>query len=126
MTTVLAHDKTTDRELAVLRSQVKDVARVCEALARGDLTTRKIEFDTSDSEGDVHTIKTSLNALLAMWRLLVPEISRVALEVGTQGVFGGQVHAKDVQRNLEGAWAHLTQSVNVRPTHRNLRDGVWW
>ena len=123
VTTVLAHDTTTDRELANLKHQVKDVARVCEALARGDLTTQKIEFDTSDSEGDMDTIKTSLNALLDMWRLLVPEISRVALEVGTQGVFGGQVHAKDVQG--KGAWADLTQSVNVRPTCRNLGDGVW-
>ncbi|KAI0704670.1 hypothetical protein C8Q76DRAFT_179902 [Earliella scabrosa] len=111
VTTVLAHDTSTDRELADLRSQVKDVARVCEALARGDLTTRKIEFDTSDSEGEMHTIKTTLNALLEMWRLLVPEISRVALEVGTQGVFGGQVHAKDVQGR--GAWADLTQGVNT-------------
>jgi methyl-accepting chemotaxis protein len=93
-------------ELARLQIQVQDVARVCRAVARGDLT----QEITVDIEGGVMgELKGSINTIVTKLSRVASEVSRVALEVGTKGILGGEAVVPDV----EGTWADLTDSVNV-------------
>jgi hypothetical protein len=93
-------------ELARLLIQLQDVARVCRAVACGDLT----QEITADIEGGVvGELKGSINTIVTKLSRVASEVSRVALEVGTKGILGGEAVVPDV----EGTWADLTNSVNV-------------
>ncbi|HEU5331314.1 MAG TPA: ATP-binding protein, partial [Actinocrinis sp.] len=89
---------------ANLTAQVRDIAQVATAVARGDLT-RKITVDTS---GEVETLAVTVNEMVDTLSAFAAEVTRVAREVGTEGNLGGQAEVEGVA----GTWKKLTDSVN--------------
>lgn len=91
-----------------LTDQVRSIAKVTTAVAKGDLT-QKIEIQV---EGEMSTLKSTVNSMVDHWQLsaFASEVTRVALEVGTQGILGGQAR---VEGTVQGTWADLTRNVNV-------------
>ncbi|THU84046.1 hypothetical protein K435DRAFT_929096 [Dendrothele bispora CBS 962.96] len=83
---------------------VRSIAIVTTAVAKGDLT-QKIEIQV---EGEMATLKTTVNNMVDQLGAFASEVTRVALEVGTQGILGGQAKVEGVQ----GTWADLTRNVN--------------
>jgi osomolarity two-component system sensor histidine kinase NIK1 len=74
-------------------------------VAKGDLT-QKIDIEV---EGEMSTLKLTVNSMVDQLSAFASEVTRVALEVGTQGILGGQARVEGVQ----GTWADLTRNVNV-------------
>ena len=93
---------------ANLTNQVRSIAKVTTAVAKGDLS-QKIDIEV---EGEMLTLKETVNKMVDRLSLFAKEVTRVALEVGTQGKLGGQAEVHGVL----GTWAELTDNVNVRPT----------
>jgi osomolarity two-component system, sensor histidine kinase NIK1 len=92
-------------ELHLLKAQVQDVARVCKAVADGDLT-QKIEVGV---QGPVMVqLKDVINTMVDKLGQFAKEVTRVSLEVGTEGRLGGQAVVVGVQ----GKWQELTDVVN--------------
>ncbi len=87
-----------------LTSQVRNVAEVTTAVAKGDLT-KKI---TVDVKGEILELKNTINTMVDQLTSFASEVTRVAREVGTEGKLGGQAQVKGV----EGTWRELTDSVN--------------
>ena len=79
-----------------LTDQVRSIAKVTTAVARGDLT-QKIDIEV---EGEMLTLKRTVNSMVDQLSAFASEVTRVALEVGTQGILGGQAFVPDVQ----GMW----------------------
>ncbi|MEY9964804.1 HAMP domain-containing protein/signal transduction histidine kinase/CheY-like chemotaxis protein [Streptacidiphilus sp. MAP12-16] len=88
-----------------LTDQVRSIAGVATAVARGDLT-RKIDVD---ARGEILELKTTINTMVDQLSSFAAEVTRVALEVGTEGRLGGQADVVGVS----GTWKDLTESVNV-------------
>ncbi len=84
--------------------QVRDIAMVTTAVARGDLT-RKV---TVDAQGEMLQLKQTFNTMVDQLSAFADEVTRVAREVGTEGRLGGQAHV----RGVSGVWEDLTDSVN--------------
>ncbi len=97
-----------------LTSQVRNIAEVTTAVARGDLS-RKI---TVDVRGEVLQLKETINTMVDQLNSFAAELTRVAREVGTEGKLGGQANVKDVS----GVWKDLTENVNVMAN--NLTEQV--
>ncbi|MGE3234328.1 MAG: HAMP domain-containing protein [Thermoleophilia bacterium] len=97
-----------------LTSQVRNIAQVTTAVARGDLS-QKI---TVDARGEVLELKDTINTMVDQLRSFAAEVTRVAREVGTEGKLGGQARVEDVS----GTWRDLTDSVNFMAS--NLTDQV--
>ncbi|HZM93111.1 MAG TPA: HAMP domain-containing protein, partial [Vicinamibacterales bacterium] len=89
---------------ANLTTQVRNIAEVTTAVARGDLS-RKI---TVDVKGEVLELKETINTMVDQLRSLTSEVTRVAREVGTEGKLGGQAQVPGVA----GTWKDLTDNVN--------------
>jgi len=89
---------------ANLTSQVRNIALVTTAVARGDLS-RKI---TVPAQGEILELKDTVNEMVDQLRAFAAEVTRVAHEVGTEGKLGGQA---DV-RGVSGVWKELTDDVN--------------
>jgi HAMP domain-containing protein/signal transduction histidine kinase/CheY-like chemotaxis protein len=89
---------------ANLTSQVRNIAQVTTAVARGDLS-KKI---TVDVKGEIAELKNTINTMVDQLSSFAAEVTRVAREVGTEGKLGGQA---DV-RGVAGTWKDLTDSVN--------------
>ncbi|HSK21255.1 MAG TPA: HAMP domain-containing protein [Longimicrobiales bacterium] len=87
-----------------LTVQLRDVSAVATAIADGDLT-RKI---TVDVRGEILQIKEVINSMVDRLRVFAGEVTRVAREVGTEGVLGGQAEVP----NVAGTWKDLTDNVN--------------
>jgi HAMP domain-containing protein/CheY-like chemotaxis protein/signal transduction histidine kinase len=87
-----------------LTGQVRNIAEVATAVARGDLS-RKI---TVDVKGEILELKDTINTMVDQLRSFASEVTRVAREVGTDGKLGGQAQVPDVA----GTWKDLTDSVN--------------
>ncbi|MBC6607792.1 HAMP domain-containing protein [Hymenobacter sp. BT188] len=87
-----------------LTSQVRDIANVATAVAKGDLT-QKI---TVDVKGELLQLKQNLNQMVDSLNLFAGEVTRVALDVGTEGKLGGQASVP----NVSGVWKDLTDNVN--------------
>ena len=87
-----------------LTGQVRNIADVTTAVARGDLS-RKI---TVDVKGEILELKDTLNTMVDQLRAFASEVTRVAREVGTDGKLGGQAQVPGVA----GTWKDLTDSVN--------------
>src|SRR5215831_1931341 len=75
-----------------LTGQVRDVARVATAVARGDLT-QKIRVDV---KGEILELKETINTMVDQLSLFADEVTRVAREVGTEGNLGGQARVRGV------------------------------
>jgi HAMP domain-containing protein len=87
-----------------LTGQVRNIADVTTAVARGDLS-RKI---TVDVKGEIAELKTTINTMVDQLSSFAAEVTRVATEVGTEGRLGGQAQV----RGVAGTWKDLTDSVN--------------
>ncbi|GAA4752284.1 HAMP domain-containing protein [Flavisolibacter ginsenosidimutans] len=87
-----------------LTVQLRDVSKVATAIANGDLT-QKI---TVDVKGEILQIKDVINRMVDQLNSFASEVTRVALEVGTEGKLGGQAKVQGVG----GTWKDLTDSVN--------------
>jgi HAMP domain-containing protein len=87
-----------------LTGQVRNIAEVATAVARGDLS-RKI---TVDVKGEILELKDTINTMVEQLRSFASEVTRVAREVGTDGKLGGQAQVPGVG----GTWKDLTDSVN--------------
>ncbi|HEY2370439.1 MAG TPA: HAMP domain-containing protein, partial [Polyangiaceae bacterium] len=99
---------------ANLTAQVRNIAKVTTAVAKGDLS-QKI---TVDARGEILELKNTLNTMVDQLSTFADEVTRVAREVGTEGRLGGQAEVEDVS----GTWRDLTESVNVMAS--NLTDQV--
>jgi HAMP domain-containing protein len=102
-----------------LTVQLRDVSAVATAIADGDLT-RKI---TVEAAGEILQIKDVVNAMVDRLSAFASEVTRVAREVGTEGVLGGQAEVPGVA----GTWKDLTDSVNFMASNltnqvRNIAD----
>src|SRR6202051_4326257 len=87
-----------------LTNQVRNIAGVTTAVAKGDLTTRI----TVDARGEILELKNTINTMVDQLSSFAAEVTRVAREVGTEGKLGGQAEVKGVA----GVWKDLTDSVN--------------
>src|SRR5688572_728736 len=87
-----------------LTAQVRNIAEVSTAIARGDLS-RKI---TVDVKGEILELKETINTMVDQLNAFAGEVTRVAREVGTDGRLGGQANVLGVA----GTWKDLTDSVN--------------
>ncbi|HWB12212.1 MAG TPA: HAMP domain-containing protein [Pirellulales bacterium] len=99
---------------ANLTAQVRNIAQVTTAVAKGDLT-QKI---TVDVKGEILELKSTINTMVDQLNAFAAEVTRVAREVGTDGKLGGQAEVKGVA----GTWKDLTDNVNVMAA--NLTDQV--
>ena len=90
---------------ANLTGQVRNIAEVTTAVARGDLS-KKI---TVDVKGEILELKDTINTMVDQLNGFASEVTRVAREVGTEGKLGGQAQVEGVA----GTWADLTDSVNL-------------
>ena len=97
-----------------LTGQVRNIAEVSTAIARGDLS-RKI---TVDVKGEILQLKEAINTMVDQLNAFAAEVTRVAREVGTEGKLGGQAEVKGVS----GVWKDLTDNVNSMAS--NLTDQV--
>ncbi|CAL5875239.1 uncharacterized protein PFLUO_LOCUS9543 [Penicillium psychrofluorescens] len=97
-----------------LTTQVREIADVTTAVAKGDLT-KKV---TADVNGEILDLKLTINAMVDRLNQFAFEVSRVAREVGTDGTLGGQAQVE----NVEGLWRDLTDNVNTMA--QNLTEQV--
>ncbi|GAA6003765.1 uncharacterized protein JCM10292_003365 [Rhodotorula paludigena] len=98
----LSHDK-----------EVRSIAVVTSAIARGDLT-KTIDAEV---EGEMATLKETINDMVYKLRLFSSEVTRVSLDVGTMGQLGGQA----VVTGVEGTWKTLTETVNTMATQLTVQ-----
>src|SRR5262245_9326752 len=97
-----------------LTAQVRNIAEVATAIAGGDLS-KKI---TVDVRGEILLLKDTLNTMVEQLNAFAAEVTRVAREVGTDGLLGGQAQVPGVA----GTWKDLTDNVNVMAA--NLTEQV--
>src|SRR5207244_1813221 len=87
-----------------LTTQVRQIAAVTTAVARGDLPTRR----TADARGEIVELEETINTMADQLWWFAEEVTGVAREVGTDGKLGGQAEVEGVS----GTWRDLTESVN--------------
>ncbi|MDO7847357.1 HAMP domain-containing protein [Hymenobacter sp. M29] len=99
-----------------LTSQVRDIANVATAVSRGDLTQKV----TVDVKGELLDLKDNLNQMVDSLNVFAGEVTRVAREVGTEGILGGQANVPKVS----GTWKDLTDNVNTMASNltSQMRD----
>ncbi|KAJ2698281.1 histidine kinase osmosensor, partial [Coemansia sp. IMI 203386] len=99
-----------------LTHQVRDISKVCKSVAKGDLS-QTIEVE---AQGEMLELKTTINSMVTSLDRMAHEVSRVAVEVGIDGMLGGQAHVW----GLEGSWKDLTDNVNQMADNltRQVRD----
>ncbi|HVW84568.1 MAG TPA: HAMP domain-containing protein, partial [Bryobacteraceae bacterium] len=97
-----------------LTDQVRNIAGVTTAVAKGDLSTKI----TVAARGEILELKNTINTMVDQLSSFASEVTRVAREVGTEGILGGQAEVKGVA----GTWKDLTDSVNSMA--RNLTGQV--
>ncbi len=88
-----------------LTTQVREIASVTQAVAKGDFS-RKV---TAEVSGEIKDLKVTINTMVDRLNNFAFEVSKVAREVGTDGILGGQANVHGV----EGKWAELTTNVNT-------------
>lgn len=88
-----------------LTTQVREIANVTTAVAKGDLT-KKISVEV---KGEILDLKNTINTMVDRLGTFAFEVSKVAREVGTDGTLGGQAYVE----NVEGKWKDLTDNVNT-------------
>jgi CheY-like chemotaxis protein/signal transduction histidine kinase/HAMP domain-containing protein len=108
------HTESVNSMASNLTNQVRNIADVTTAVAKGDLS-RKI---TVDVKGEVLELKNTINVMVDQLGAFASEVTRVAREVGTEGVLGGQANVPGVA----GTWKGLTDNVNFMAS--NLTDQV--
>jgi HAMP domain-containing protein/signal transduction histidine kinase/DNA-binding response OmpR family regulator len=92
-----------------LTGQVRNIAEVATAIARGDLSSKI----TVEVQGEILALKNTINTMVDQLNGFASEVTRVAREVGTEGKLGGQA----VVPGVAGTWKDLTDSVNAMATN---------
>ncbi|KAJ0413204.1 DRK1 histidine kinase [Aspergillus carlsbadensis] len=87
-----------------LTAQVRDISAVTTAVAKGDLT-QKVQ---ADCKREILFLKNTINLMVDQLREFAQEVTKIAKDVGTDGILGGKAIVHDV----EGTWKHLTDNVN--------------
>jgi osomolarity two-component system, sensor histidine kinase NIK1 len=100
---------------ANLTNQVRSIAQVTKAVARGDLS-KQIEVD---ARGEILELKNTVNGMVVRLRALAAEVTRVTSEVGSKGRLGGQANVPDV----EGVWFQLVKNVRSHLSVSTLNCG---
>src|SRR5947199_19397 len=106
---------------ANLTAQVRNIAEVTTAVARGDLN-RKI---TVDVKGEILELKNTINTMVDQLNSFAGEVTQLAREVGTEGKLGGQAMVPGVG----GTWKDLTDNVNFMASNltaqvRNIAEAT--
>ena len=96
-----------------LSEQVREIAMVTTAVAHGDLS-RKIE---RPARGEILQLQRTINTMVDQLNTFATEVTRVARDVGTEGVLGGQAKVEGVG----GTWAELTNN-GIHYTHSHCED----
>ncbi|CAI6055082.1 hypothetical protein V2G26_014072 [Clonostachys chloroleuca] len=96
---------------------LREIGEIITAVAQGDLTM-KVRMNTVEMDPEITTFKRTINAMMDQLQMFASEVSRVAREVGTEGLLGGQARIGGV----DGTWKELTDNVNVMA--QNLTDQV--
>ncbi|WP_206282818.1 HAMP domain-containing protein [Streptomyces chilikensis] len=96
-----------------LTAQVRNIAQVATAVARGDLS-QKIDVD---ARGEILELKNTINTMVDQLSNFAEQVTRVAREVGTEGILGGQAEVQGVS----GTWKDLTQSVNFMANNLTIQ-----
>jgi HAMP domain-containing protein/CheY-like chemotaxis protein/signal transduction histidine kinase len=110
--------------IADLAQPTAEVARVIQAVARGDLSQKvELEIEGKTVQGEFYRIGSTVNRMVDQLNAFASEVTRVAREVGTEGVLGGQANVQGVS----GTWKDLTDSVNAMANNltnqvRNIAD----
>jgi HAMP domain-containing protein len=104
-----------------LTQQMHDIALVVTSVANGDLT-KKLEFEAT---GEMLELKKTINAMVDQLNVFAYEATRTLREIGTEGVFGGNMDVKGVT----GSWRDLTDNVNYMANKlavqvRSIKDAV--
>ncbi len=102
-----------------LTNQVRNIALVTTAVANGDLSQKIVV----EAKGEVSELKNTINDMVDRLRIFADEVTRVAKEVGTEGILGGQANVPGVA----GTWKSLTENVNAMAANltgqvRNIAD----
>ena len=101
-----------------------EVSRVIKAVAEGDLSQKvELEIEGKQVQGEFFRIGSTVNRMVDQLNAFASEVTRVAREVGTEGVLGGQAKVQGVS----GTWKDLTDSVNAMASNltnqvRNIAD----
>ncbi|EXF80614.1 hsp90-like protein [Colletotrichum fioriniae PJ7] len=96
---------------------LREIGEIVTAVARGDLS-KKVRMNTVEMDPEITTFKRTINTMMDQLQVFSSEVSRVAREVGTEGLLGGQARIEGV----DGTWKELTDNVNVMA--QNLTDQV--
>ncbi|CAN6619379.1 hypothetical protein TRVA0_007S03180 [Trichomonascus vanleenenianus] len=88
-----------------LTDQVRNIANVTTAVARGDLSQKV----SANCKGEILDLKQTINKMVDRLQNFATEVTTLARSVGTEGILGGQAKVEDV----EGAWKEITENVNV-------------
>ncbi|RDA95945.1 hypothetical protein CP533_5793 [Ophiocordyceps camponoti-saundersi (nom. inval.)] len=96
-----------------LTTQVREIAKVTTAVAKGDLT-KKIGVEV---KGEILELKNTINQMVDRLGTFAVEVSKVAREVGTEGTLGGQAQVA----NVEGKWKDLTENVNTMASNLTVQ-----
>lgn len=88
-----------------LTDQVRSISEVTKAVASGSLE----KFVSVDAQGEMLELKSTVNSMVVQLKSLAKEVTRVSLEVGTEGKLGGQAYVPGAQ----GTWKELTNNVNL-------------
>ena len=102
---------------ANLTNQVRSIAEVTTAVANGDLSKKVVV----DVRGEMLDLKKTVNSMVSRLLVLANEVTRVSLEVGTEGILGGQA----VVPGVEGMWKVLTDNVNLMVRGPRCSFTVW-
>jgi osomolarity two-component system, sensor histidine kinase NIK1 len=94
---------------------LREIGEIITAVARGDLS-KKVRMNTVEMDPEITTFKRTINTMMDQLQMFSSEVSRVAREVGTEGILGGQAQIEGV----DGTWKELTDNVNVMA--QNLTD----
>jgi len=117
----ISNRKAIETELLLIRKESenifdKNLGKVLDAMSRGDLT-QKIDSVVPGETHRERTIYNNLNTLMDQLNRFSEELSRVAREVGTEGILGGQAVVPDV----DGTWKELTDNVNAMASNLTLQ-----
>lgn len=95
---------------------LREIGEIVAAAARGDLTM-KVRMNTVEMDPEITTFKRTINAMMDQLQVFASEVSRVAREVGTEGLLGGQARIGGV----DGTWKELTDNGNA-----TCSTALWW
>jgi osomolarity two-component system sensor histidine kinase NIK1 len=91
---------------------LREIGEIVTAVARGDLS-KKVRMNTVEMDPEITTFKRTINTMMDQLQVFSSEVSRVAREVGTEGILGGQAQIEGV----DGTWKELTDNGTVKPAH---------